>query len=292
MPTLYITKALNSKKQATLVCSITPPSQYYFEIATGNCYSYDQKCQTLHLVQSLQNQINTHPIKLKLKVLHSDIIDVNHVFEFKHTMHIGRELYKNDLRLKDLKVSRHHCVIYCENEWYVKDVGSTHGTFVNNKKIQISKLADQDLLQIGSSKFLVLRGDSINEERIYNCSKELNVSGNAPEFSFQKKAKSPQKDWNSIKYIQNKERLKKKFNIDYIPKLNRQNIANITQARYKPNNVSASMDVPIKNNIGFKLLKKMGWSEGVGLGAGNQGIINPVKAAKNKGKRLGLGAGN
>ena len=29
-------------------------------------------------------------------------------------------------------------------------------------------------------------------------------------------------------------------------------------------------------NKGFKLLQKMGWSEGQGLGASSQGIVNPI----------------
>ena len=29
-------------------------------------------------------------------------------------------------------------------------------------------------------------------------------------------------------------------------------------------------------NLGFKMLQKMGWSEGVGLGSGGQGITAPI----------------
>jgi hypothetical protein len=406
-----------------------PQSQYYFEIATGNCYIYDSALQTYHLVQPL---LNAHSLKLKLKVLESDIIKVDDEFELNDAMHIGRELYNNNLRLKDLKVSRYHCVIYYDKECYVKDVGSTHGTFVNNKKIKVSKLVEQDLLQIGSSKFRVLRGDCIEEDDLMDISEELEglppfgitqerssasslITGVAgysdigvesqfhdePERllpvknistpyshsldyksstplryshynpdvedwdstkylltrtspisrnSLSKKAnlqrlpkisQSPQKDWDSVKYLQNKERLKnkfnndspkstqnlahitqerykkttdirpmaendwdsikyiqnkdrlkKKFNIDYSPKSKTKNIAHTTQEKYKKINyhleVAASVDEPIKDNIGLNMLKKMGWSEGVGLGAGNQGIVVPVKAVMNKGK-AGLG---
>jgi len=31
-----------------------------------------------------------------------------------------------------------------------------------------------------------------------------------------------------------------------------------------------------QDNVGFKMLQKMGWSEGVGLGADGQGVVNPV----------------
>jgi len=31
-----------------------------------------------------------------------------------------------------------------------------------------------------------------------------------------------------------------------------------------------------EDNIGFKMLQKLGWSEGQGLGSEGQGIVNPV----------------
>ncbi|XP_021735497.1 G patch domain and ankyrin repeat-containing protein 1 homolog [Chenopodium quinoa] len=43
------------------------------------------------------------------------------------------------------------------------------------------------------------------------------------------------------------------------------------------------------SNIGFQLLKKHGWKEGTGLGASQQGRLEPVKTYVKKNKR-GLGA--
>ncbi|GAB2284977.1 hypothetical protein Dimus_019432 [Dionaea muscipula] len=43
------------------------------------------------------------------------------------------------------------------------------------------------------------------------------------------------------------------------------------------------------SNIGFQLLKKHGWKEGTGLGAYEQGRLEPVEACVKKNKR-GLGA--
>lgn len=44
------------------------------------------------------------------------------------------------------------------------------------------------------------------------------------------------------------------------------------------------------DNIGHKLLSRMGWKEGEGLGAQGKGIAKPVEAGSVKSDNLGLGA--
>ncbi|CAL9776414.1 unnamed protein product [Musa acuminata subsp. burmannicoides] len=43
------------------------------------------------------------------------------------------------------------------------------------------------------------------------------------------------------------------------------------------------------SNVGFKLLKKCGWKEGTGLGASEQGMLEPIPTFVKKNKR-GIGA--
>jgi len=45
-----------------------------------------------------------------------------------------------------------------------------------------------------------------------------------------------------------------------------------------------------QNNVGFKMLQKMGWSEGAGLGSSLQGITAPVGKSGQGAERQGLGA--
>jgi hypothetical protein len=45
-----------------------------------------------------------------------------------------------------------------------------------------------------------------------------------------------------------------------------------------------------RSNVGYRLLKKAGWTEGAGLGAQEQGVAEPVAAWQQKGN-LGLGFG-
>ncbi|GMH10886.1 hypothetical protein Nepgr_012727 [Nepenthes gracilis] len=64
------------------------------------------------------------------------------------------------------------------------------------------------------------------------------------------------------------------------------------QLRYSSNSgsISSSSAPAIDSyNIGFQLLKKHGWKEGTGLGASEQGRLEPVEMYFKKNKR-GLGA--
>jgi len=44
-----------------------------------------------------------------------------------------------------------------------------------------------------------------------------------------------------------------------------------------------------QDNVGFKMLQKMGWAEGAGLGAGGQGVVNPIGKSGAGLERMGLG---
>jgi pSer/pThr/pTyr-binding forkhead associated (FHA) protein len=56
--------------------------------------------------------------------------------------------------LDDITVSRQHAVIERRSEggWFVRDLGSLNGTYVNGEQVDESKLASGDLLQIGRFK--------------------------------------------------------------------------------------------------------------------------------------------
>jgi len=57
---------------------------------------------------------------------------------------------ETDIRLPDDFVSRLHALIYLEQDvFYVSDLGSTNGTFVNGQKVMQEALKDGDHLRIG-----------------------------------------------------------------------------------------------------------------------------------------------
>ncbi len=69
---------------------------------------------------------------------------------------IGRDR-KSDVFIKDPFMSKENTVIYHQDgKFYIKDMGSTNGTFVNDKQLldKPAKLKDNDKITIGSVKFL------------------------------------------------------------------------------------------------------------------------------------------
>lgn len=68
---------------------------------------------------------------------------------------IGRAI-DNDLFLQDVSISRHHCEIRKENNLYfVYDLQSLNGTYVNGQHIKRASLQNNDLLRIGNVESLV-----------------------------------------------------------------------------------------------------------------------------------------
>jgi len=74
----------------------------------------------------------------------------------KPLIHIGRAL-DNDLVIENLSVSRRHAQIEDENgRFFVTDLGSANGTFVNGNRIQKQPLKDQDEISIGKVKLFFI----------------------------------------------------------------------------------------------------------------------------------------
>ena len=67
----------------------------------------------------------------------------------KKRLHIGRHS-DNDIRIKSDKVSRQHAIIiYHENEFFMRDMNSKNGTFIDKKRIDMQQLTDGSVVNIG-----------------------------------------------------------------------------------------------------------------------------------------------
>jgi pSer/pThr/pTyr-binding forkhead associated (FHA) protein len=61
----------------------------------------------------------------------------------------------SDVFLDDVTVSRKHAQIRrTDDGWFVHDIGSLNGTYVNRERVDVTKLASGDELQIGKFKLV------------------------------------------------------------------------------------------------------------------------------------------
>ncbi len=60
---------------------------------------------------------------------------------------------RNNIRLNDREISKEHAIIELRgNDWFLKDLGSSNGSFVNSRRIREAKLKHGDDLQLGSMR--------------------------------------------------------------------------------------------------------------------------------------------
>jgi pSer/pThr/pTyr-binding forkhead associated (FHA) protein len=78
----------------------------------------------------------------------------NLVFALTDGMSIGRNP-ACQIRLTDPTVSRQHAQIrLMQNRWYIQDLGSSHGSYINGVRITYSALNPGDRVRIGSTEFM------------------------------------------------------------------------------------------------------------------------------------------
>ncbi|MGC9163619.1 MAG: FHA domain-containing protein [Thiomonas sp.] len=86
--------------------------------------------------------------------------EVSHAYVMRQPrMHIGRHP-TNAIVLPDPHVSGLHAVLqYTDSGWWIEDLGSTNGTWVNGKRVSTSIVLPDDVLQIGACSLRLLSSD-------------------------------------------------------------------------------------------------------------------------------------
>lgn len=143
----------------------------------------DWRCFQFKIIDkklNIQYESNTHilengmsiQIKDEYKIIY--LYDSNQWFLYKiehFPFYIGRFTI-NDFRIEDSIVSSKHAVIDVNSDaLYIRDLDSTNGVFLNNKKIKHSILKSGDEIIIGSALFYIF-----NDYFISNVYADTNVS--------------------------------------------------------------------------------------------------------------------
>ena len=75
----------------------------------------------------------------------------------KPIVKVGRDV-SNDLIINDKMVSRKHAIIsFSGNEYFIEDLNSKNGIYINGKRIKKEKIKKGDLIEIGEKKLMFLK---------------------------------------------------------------------------------------------------------------------------------------
>lgn len=134
----------------------------------------NKKTITAHIIEEAVNELQWVPYheRVGIKALKNKptsavdfnssakLIDLMHdddvrEYDIKHdTTSLGR-IGTNDIRLLDEMVSGHHAKIICfQSNYFIEDIASTNGTFVNGKRIRKCVLKDGDKVSFGPYKLM------------------------------------------------------------------------------------------------------------------------------------------
>ena len=132
---------------------------------------------------------------------------------------IGRSS-KNDLPLDQESISRHHARITYDGSYYwIQDLGSTNGTYVNDIAVKEQRLGDGDQIRIGRSILKFMTGENIEvhyHEEIYRL---MTVDGLTQIFNRRYFNEALEREYNRSKRYQRELSLIL-FDIDHFKKIN------------------------------------------------------------------------
>ncbi|KAK6617187.1 hypothetical protein RUM44_005518 [Polyplax serrata] len=212
---------------------------------------------------------------------------------------LGRE-GDHAVLIPDISVSKHHAKFVFNTEtsfYYMTDLGSRNGTWLDGERLsaalqesEMFKINHGAVIQIGTTRLLChihMGRDTCSscEPGLYKQSMSTTFTNNVGTKNYE--------------YREQLQNLKKKFGVDGVS----QDVYNVpgyedraelrrtavgsSHSSEKTQSASLLERIP-KCNKGFKMLAKMGWSEGQTLGKNESGLSEPMPLQTNSGKH-GLG---
>lgn len=248
---------------------------------------------------------------IRVIIVKSDTLSVGSLFIITcHGGTIGREPI-NNISIANPIVSRTHAqIIYekTERTFYIQDKRTQHGTFLNNERIADPRttsdpieLTHRDFVTIGDTtmSFHVHSGN----ETCFDCepgniqtiiSAKNNDCEQSVEFTDLKKQRKKEMKNMMKRYGLSPGYIPHKM-INSIPDRSEQRRKQVGSEPYenqlRPVEKASVHKEISEDNKGHKMLAKMGWKSGEGLGKSKQGISQPVTVELH-GKNQGLGFGD
>ena len=218
---------------------------------------------------------------------------------------VGREGSHDVLLTGDPSVSKLHAKIsYDDKEakYFLVDVGSSNGTFIDGKRLTESKQESNKKTEIGHGTLIKFGSTQVichvhpGAETCLKCEPGVVISSGPKVTKASDKESREKSRKNEVKQMRKKYGIGQSSNESDGPKASGYN------DRAEDRRKTVGSDCPFektqsasttekleKSNKGFKMLSKMGWKDGDGLGKDKKGRVNPVQV-KEKNDRVGLGS--
>ena len=276
------------------------PTQQVYMAAPIDYTKTVRDATSIKTTETVETSFNTKPsFPLILVIAKSDLFQRGSLLVVDHRgTQFGRDNAPNRLPMVELAVSRFHCVIYFRTKFFIADCASTHGTFVNGRRLSEAKKASiprelrhNDIIQIGST-FMQVHHHSSCQHCDLKSNLILKISGRIEKPVRLSKRTLEQMRIDEIRRIKAdyglEEESDEELNHERKLKIRKQALE-ITNKLAKRNVALNVISAPIDpSNKGRQLLEKMGWKQGSGLGV-KPGIVEPIVPSKNLGKK-GLGS--
>ncbi|XP_022837774.1 angiogenic factor with G patch and FHA domains 1-like isoform X3 [Spodoptera litura] len=216
---------------------------------------------------------------------------------------VGREGEQHIILLKDHNVSRTHLDIKFDpyrNLYMMTDLGSKNGTILNGTRMSESQVRSEPMevvhgstIQIGETKLLchIHPGN----DTCGHCEPGLLMEALEKEkkVAYTRTCSVQKQHQLELARLKNKYAPKPPLAIEETAYNDRAQARRETVGSSHHSEKTQSTDINTSiaaENKGFKLLEKMGWNKGEGLGKDSQGETEPVPLVSNEGT-AGLGAG-
>ncbi|KAL8602201.1 hypothetical protein ACOMHN_022714 [Nucella lapillus] len=282
---------------------------------TGDPVRYDASTAG---VQAEPEVSANYPPCIRIVIQASDASDVGTFFLVTYPGGtIGRDGdARNVISLPDTNVSKVHAEIKYDEDnscYTVQDCGSQNGTFINDLRISESKeksaavpLSHEDVLRVAGTHMLLHihpGTDTCNDcepgQVLASLRAQQTVFNDHVVLTKNERKKQARRQLKDIKkkyglancaYVDNVPAIQ---HPDYADKagLRRRYVGSEHSSHKQSHDVPASVHRPISSeNKGHRMLAKMGWKEGSGLGKDNAGRAEPVTVELRANRSAGLGS--